>query len=97
MTIYKKKIFWTGGFILTIALVSLYILQLNAVTALAYHIVDHEDQLQYLREENADLQTKVRQSTTLEDLKKLASELQFEKITHISYVRILNTNVAQNQ
>lgn len=95
--IYKKKLLWAGGFLLSAALVSSYILQLNAVTALAYHIADHENQLQQLKEEHTDLQVRVQGSTTLSDLESLALRLRFEKITHISYVRVLNTSVAQNQ
>ena len=88
---------WVAGFILSAAFLAMYILQLNALTALAYHIADHEDQLQQFKEDHVNLQAQVRQSTTLSDLENLASQLQFEKITNISYVRVLDTTVAQNQ
>jgi type II secretory pathway component PulM len=95
--IYQKKLLWGSGLFLVATLVAVYILQINALTALAYHIADNEDRLQQLKEQHTDLQAQVRQSATLSDLEQLAFELSFEKISSISYVRVLNTSVAQNQ
>lgn len=93
----RKKIMWTSGLLCIAFLVGLYIFQLHALTALAYHIAETQEKFAKLKHENATLQSKAHQTLSLKNLAELAAQQNFEKVTSIVYVRQIAGGVAQNQ
>jgi hypothetical protein len=90
-----KKMLIAAGLIGSALLVGLYILQVNHLTTLAYHIAEQEEQLMQFKYDNADLQATTFQAVSLKDLKQIAQERNFENIEHITYVRVSAGPVAQ--
>ena len=88
---------WTSGLLFTAFLIGLYIFQLHALTALAYHIAQTQEEFAKLKHENAALQSKAHQTISLKNLAELAAQRNFEKVTSIVYVQQVAGGVAQNQ
>ena len=93
--IYQKKIFWAFLLLSVGVLLSLYIFQINSLTALAYHVADQEVIIQELHEANVRLEARMYQSLSFNDFAALADEFSFEKIGTISYIRVIDGRVAQ--
>lgn len=93
----KKKLFATFGLLLTIFLIGFYIFQLNALTTLAWHIADTEQQLSQFKYRVASLETQAYQALPLENLEQIAHLKNFERVTFITYIQQPSGIVAQNQ
>lgn len=94
---YRKKFVWTCCFVLTGVFVALYIFQVNALVAMAYHIAGEETQIRQMKEETKTLQTNANKVLSLKDLEGLAVQLHFEKIRSITYLRLIEGAVAQSE
>lgn len=92
----KNKVF-LAGITLTAFLVPLYVVQLNSITALAWHIAKTEEQVVRLKHRNTALQTQAYEAMPLSKLQNLAQVRQFEKVTSITYIRMPSGLVAQSQ
>jgi len=93
----KKKITLTVGLLTSTLLIGLYIFQINSLTALAYRVAQTEHQSLELKQTNAELQHRARQSVPFKDLEQIAKQRNFERVNTITYLRILSGGVAQNQ
>ncbi|HZX49599.1 MAG TPA: hypothetical protein VFE94_00410 [Candidatus Paceibacterota bacterium] len=96
-TLYHSKLFWFLPLVIAGLLVGMYVFQLNALTALAYHIADQEQLATQLKQDVTQLEIRARHTFSLNDLEELAQNMQFEKITNISYLKIPTGGVAANQ
>lgn len=72
----------------------LYILQVNALTAQAYHMGEYEEERQQLTEHNKALEESAIRILAMKDLEELATSMNFEKAHDISYVKIVEPAVA---
>lgn len=72
-------------------LLTLYIFQVNALTAQVYHMGDQEKHLGQLKEQNLHLVP----SFTRTQMEELAQLLQFERVQKVSYLRVLGSAVAE--
>ena len=91
-----SKIVWALGITFAILLFSLYIVQVNLLTQSAYLISDLETQSKHLSTRNQMLATEYMQNMPRRNLDELAEQLQFEKITTVSYIKVIDSAVAQN-
>ena len=93
---YQSKILWVIAILLVGLLLTLYIIQVNLLTSSAYNISSLQSQLVEVQESNKSLERIHMQSLQARDLDSLASDMGFEKISSISYIRIIDSAVAQN-
>jgi hypothetical protein len=75
----------------------LYILQVNALTALAYHMGEYEAVKNQLSDHNKILETSAVRILAMNNLEDLASKMNFEKAHEISYLKIAEPAVAKSQ
>lgn len=66
----------------------LYILQVNSLTALAYHMGEYETARTKLSEHNTVLETSAIRILSINNLEHVASQMNFEKAHDISYLKI---------
>lgn len=91
-----SKVVWVFGITFAILLLALYVIQVNLVTQSAYLISDLETQTKRLSATNQILATEYMQNMPLRNLDELAEQLQFEKINSVSYIKVIDSAVAQN-
>ena len=72
----------------------LYILQVNALTAQAYHMGEYEVQKQELSASAKTLEASAIRILAAKNFEDLAAAMNFEKAHNISYVKILEPAVA---
>lgn len=94
--ISSKKILFITGFLAIGALMLFYILQVNALTALAYHIASKESAIRQLKNDTKTLESQYAQQVSWQDMEALAQTLQFERAESVSYLEIRPSPVAQN-
>ncbi len=76
-------------------LVGFYIFQINSLTLGAYGATVAEKKLQHLRETATNLQATMAQSRSVLSVNELASQLNFEKVDKVQYIRVLAGSVAE--
>mgnify|MGYP001569091202 FL=1 len=72
----------------------LYIIQVNALTAQAYHMGEYETTKQQLSDSNRMLESSAIRILSMKNLEDLATLMNFEKAYDISYVKITEPAVA---
>ncbi|GEM_PF-6734302 len=72
----------------------LYILQVNALTAQAYHMGEYEIQKQELSDYTKSLEASAIRILAAKNLEDLAAAMSFEKAHNISYIKITEPAVA---
>ena len=87
-----KSIFALSG-ILTILLAVLYIFQLGSLTRTMYLIKDYSSKIEKISTENEMLEVKASQMSSLENLKPLVDELNFEMAGKIDYIKVRGETV----
>jgi len=93
---YRNKFVLTATLVLVATFLSLYVLQINSLTQLAYEVADHEDQIQETRGENKTLEVQAIQTHPRDHLENLAHSLGFEQIQRVRYLEVTEGTVAQN-
>ncbi|MBI2577346.1 MAG: hypothetical protein HYV77_00700 [Candidatus Wildermuthbacteria bacterium] len=91
---FRSRIFKLAvllGLAVTAALASLYIVQINRATALAYEISGIERGISQLTDENKGLTSQYAQNISFQEFDTLASSLNFQKVDKVQYVQILDT------
>jgi len=92
----KKKLFISST--IAFALLSaVYIFQINSLTEKAHDIANNESEITNLKAEAKSLEIQYVQNSSFTNLEKLAAHLEFEKITHVSYSRVGEGAVAQQE
>jgi len=93
---WSNKAIWVTSILLVTVLLTMYIIQINLITGSAYTISGLEQQLRTLKDTNKDLEATYMQATQFRNLDELASTMGFEKIGLVSYIKVIDTAVAQN-
>ncbi|HEA84484.1 MAG TPA: hypothetical protein ENI04_00695 [Candidatus Wildermuthbacteria bacterium] len=93
---YQSKLVWAATILLIGLLLALYIVQVNLITGSAYNISSLEGQLKEFRESNKSLERTYMQAIQLRNMDEMASLMGFEKISSVSYIRVIDSAVAQN-
>lgn len=88
------KFLYAMGVGMALALLVVYVWQINALTGGTYLLKDYNKQLDALTKENAALQQKFAQTDFLGSTMSQARELNFEKITEVTYLQILDDSLA---
>ena len=78
-----------------LALVGLYIFQINSFTANAYGATAAEKKLTQLRKTTINIQTTIAQNRSIQSTPELAAQFHFEKVDKVQYMRVLASSVAQ--
>ncbi len=86
--------FWLICSILIISLSVFYIFQVNALAYELGLIEEGGRNSNKLKTENEKLQVKFMETCSLENLETLVQDLNFEKVTEVSYIKALETWVA---
>ena len=94
--VFSRKFIFSLSFLLIAALLVTYIIQLSSMTNLAYQIAEQETALSQSWDSYQNLEVSSVQTTSFEQLKELATELNFEKIEQVSYI-YSRTSVVANQ
>ncbi len=93
---YQSKVVWAVTILSIGLLLGLYVVQVNLITGSAYSISSLEGQLKELGESNKSLERTYMQAIQLRNLDEMASLMGFEKISSVSYIRVIDSAVAQN-
>lgn len=80
--------------ILVGALLMLYVFQINEITKISYLTKIYEKQIDEISQENKNLEISHSQLSTLENIETLVQNSNFEKVTQIKYIQILDSTVA---
>lgn len=86
--------FWIICSILIISLSVFYIFQVNALASELALIEGGDRSSNKLKTENEKLQVKLMETCSLENLETKVLDLNFEKVTEVSYIKALETWVA---
>jgi len=81
------------GIIFIIALLGLYVFQVNDVARGTYLIKQYERQLSVIAQENSGLKINFSKSNSLDNIEALAKSLDFEKAGGAKYIQILGSQV----
>lgn len=94
--LYHNKLAWIINCIVLAFLLTIYIVQINALTAAAYAISDQEDAIRNLKNEVKTLEIQYVDNSTFWSLKELALQHNFEKITNVIYIKSTEGIIAKS-
>lgn len=80
---------WILCLLCAVALLGLYIFQINKMAESSYLIENYEKNLGELTQENKSLEINFAQLNSSENIESLVKNLNFEKVEKIHYIRIL--------
>jgi hypothetical protein len=95
--INKKSSFkfpWLVIIVSIAILLSLYISQASMMVKATSLVEDYENEIEKIWKQNKDLEITFSRKNSLKNSESLLEELNFEKVTKIDYIRILETSVA---
>lgn len=87
-----KSAVFLGVFLAGLLLATIF--QMNALTALVYHMGDQEKQVELLKDQGTNIGTQHLPSFSRIKMEALAKEMQFERVKQVSYLRVLGSSVA---
>ena len=95
------RFFWGVSFVLLFPLLIFYIFQISQITKGSYLIKTYERKIENFSKDNSALEVNFAQITALENIERMARELNFEKIQVVKYIQVLDNSLAgihdQNQ
>jgi len=94
---FSFKIFWILSSIAILALSTFYILQVNSLAREKFLIESYEEKLNQLSENNEILEINFAQSSSLENIGNYLQNKNFEKVSQVKYIRILESSVVKKQ
>jgi len=86
--------FWIFSTIFIISLSGLYLFQTNEMSKKHSLIKYYENEIRYTSSQNKNLEITFSQNNSLRNLENTLEDSNFEKVTKIDYIRILDTSVA---
>ena len=89
-----KKLFWTIISISILALLVFYVSQVNALTKETYLWQNYEKNLSQLSGESEVLVVNFAKSNSLSNIESYLQNQNFEKVSRVKYIRILESSVA---
>jgi len=87
------RFFWGFAFVLILALLVVYIFQINKVVSEGYLLQEYQRKTEKLVQENEKLETNLAGMGSLGNIENLVKELNLEKIGKIHYIQILESSV----
>lgn len=90
---FSLKALWIITLISITALLIFYIFQVNFLTKETYLIQNHEKKLNQLSLENENLEINFSKLNSLENIEKYIQSQNFEKISKVKYIRVLEGTV----
>jgi hypothetical protein len=90
----NRKFVFSSLLFLTFCLLVCYFFQINALTAQSYSLQEYQDKIEELETQNGKLEVKLASLDSLSSVESLAGSLEYEKITKINYVQIMEASVA---
>lgn len=90
----NKKILLTLSFSLIFSLFIFHIYQMNNLVSRTYSLQNYQKTIQNLTQENEKLEMSLAGMGSLGSIEGKISELEFEKISQIHYIQILENSVA---
>ena len=88
------KIICVAGFLASLVLLIFYVWQINGLTRGSYLINIYEKQISRLSDENKNLQFSFAESSFLGEVLAKTQALNFQKVTSVKYIQILDNSVA---
>ncbi len=92
-----KKVFLTIIFISMLALLVFYIFQVNTLTNETYLIQSCEEKLSQLSGENETLEVNFSKANSLANIENYLQRQNFEKVSQVKYIYILESSVAASR
>ena len=92
-----KKVFLTVTFISILALLVFYIFQVNTLTKETYLIQSCEEKLSQLSGENETLEVNFSKVNSLANIENYLQNQNFEKVSQVKYIHILESSVAASR
>jgi len=86
--------FWISIFISTLVLLVVCIFQINALTEEIYSVKSCEKEISQLSGENGILEVNFSKSNSLKNIETYFQNQNFEKVTQVKYIHILEGSVA---
>lgn len=83
-----------SGFILITSLIIFYIFQISEITKFSFSLAKYELEISALAGDNKNLEIGISQKNSLSGLEEVLSRLNYEKVSKIYYIRILDGQVA---
>jgi len=88
------RFFWIVTIILITILLFLYVFQANMMIKGASLIESYKYEIDQICGQNKDLEIAFSQKNSLKNFENILEDLNYEKVTKIDYIRILETSVA---
>lgn len=82
-------------FISIISLLVFYIFQINSLTSQNYLLQNQEKRLAEMKKEREQLEINLAKVNSLANIENYSQNQNFERISQIKYIQILNTSVAE--
>lgn len=89
----RRKISYTAAFIMISTLLALFFIQFNSLVRQGNLLKNHTEKIGELSRENGNLEISSLEKNGLENIEKVAKELNFEKVEKIHYIRVLEGTV----
>lgn len=87
------RILWIFSFLLIVSFLIFYIFQINEVTKASFLVVSREKKISELAQANENLKTYFSRENSSKNIESLVSDLNFEPIRKIHYIKMLETMV----
>ncbi|MFC1663640.1 hypothetical protein ACFL0A_00725 [Patescibacteria group bacterium] len=91
---FNLKIFWALSSVLIISLLFFCLFQINEIAKGNYLTKNYQKKIADLSGENKGLEITASQLNSLTNIEALVANLNFEKITKIHYIKVLESSVA---
>ena len=91
------KLFWVLSLISVLALLVLYIFQVNSLTREVYFIENQEEKLKVITQENEALEIDFSRAGSLANLESYLQDKNFEKAKQVRYIQILESSVVTSR
>lgn len=85
--------FWIFSAIFIVSLLAFYLFQTNEMSKKHSLIKYYENEIGYISNQNKSLEITFSQNSSLKNLENTLEDLNFEKVTKIDYIRVLDTSV----
>ena len=92
-----RKLIWVLNFISILALLVFYIFQVNTLANETYLIQSCEEKLSQLSGENEILEVNFSKVNSLTNIENYLQNQNFEKVSQVKYIHILESSVAANR
>ena len=90
---FSWKKFWIANFVLIIALLVTYIVQVNSLARETYQIIDYQKKINSLDQENETLISDGLKLSSLSNIETTIKDYGFEKTQKIHYIQVLERQV----